>query len=88
MNILEQNFTSATAAFILMFVACPAIMLCGAAVVCVGMYIIKRLADALRLHRMALPRCSQCCHYGTTQCPLCGQADPDDFCSRGERRDT
>lgn len=54
MNILEQNFTSATAAFVLMFVACPAIMLCGAAVVCVGMYIIKRLAMAEKAENILL----------------------------------
>lgn len=88
MSVLEQNFTSATAAFVLMFVVCPAIMLCGAAVVCVGVYIIKRLADTLRLHRMALPRCRQCRYYATIKCPMDGKADPDDFCSYGERKDT
>lgn len=88
MSVVETNFDSIAAALILIFVVAPFVMLCGAVITCVCAYIGRRLADSLRLHRMALPRCSQCCHYGTTQCPLCGQADPDDFCSRGERRDT
>ena len=54
MSVLEQNFTSATSAFVLMLVACPAIMLCGAAVVCVGMYIIKRLAMAEKAENIPL----------------------------------
>lgn len=88
MSVLESNFTSAAAALVLVFVAAPFIMLCGAVVTCICVYIGRRLADTLRLHRMALPRCGKCKFYGTVQCPLYSKACPDDFCSRGERWDT
>lgn len=88
MSVFEANFDSIAAALTLVFVVAPVIMLCGAAVTCICIYIGRRLADSLRLHRMALPRCGKCKFYGTVQCPLYDKACPDDFCSRGERWDT
>lgn len=87
MSVLEANLTTAAAALMLIFMAASLIMLCGAAVTCLCIYIGRRLADTLRLHRMALPRCGKCRYYGAVQCPLYGRACPDDFCSRGERWD-
>ena len=88
MTVFDENCLYVIKCLALVFVAAPFIMLCGAAVTCICVYIGRRLADTLRLHRMALPRCGKCKFYGTVQCPLYFKACPDDFCSRGERWDT
>lgn len=85
MTVFDENWWYAIKCLALVFVVAPCIMGSCGLIVCAFANIITRLANALHLHRMALPRCKKCKFYGMVQCPMHGKAEPNDFCSKGEK---
>lgn len=88
MTVFDANCIYTIKCLALVFVVAPCVLFAGGMLICELMWCGLRITRALHLRLLGLPRYGRCRYWSTVQCPLYGRNTPDDFCSRGERRDT